>query len=123
MKYLLLLLGFLYASLIAHGQAVSFKEIRTASSTELVAFFQDSYWSGPVWNEQYSTNQVNLSNPSAWTLNGQPVGAMSEFVTENYAVDYHIYLQVPPLTNGMTYTLNTPYGSTNFVFEDTNISV
>jgi hypothetical protein len=56
-----------------------------------------------------------------WTLNGQPVTAINEFVTEADAVEYHIYLQVPQLANGMAYTLVTPYGSTNFVFDDTRI--
>src|ERR1035437_4731666 len=101
MKHLLILVGFLYGLLSANAQQLSFKEIRTASDTVLVAFFKDAYWSGNVWDMQFSTNQVVTSNPSAWKLNGQPVSAINEFVTEANAVDYHIYMQVPKLTNGM----------------------
>ena len=121
MKQLLILVGFLCGFASANAQQVSFKEIRTASPTELIAFFKDAYWSGPVWGEVWSNNQVLITNLSLWTLNGTPVTGAHRFVTEANAVDYHIYLQVPPLVNGMAYTLNTPYGSTNFVFEDTNI--
>ena len=44
-----------------------------------------------------------------------------EFVTEANAVEYHIYMQVPPLTNGTAYTLVTPYSTNSFVFEDSQI--
>jgi endoglucanase len=111
----------LYVFLPANAQQVSFKEVRTASDTVLVAFFKDTYWSGYVWDTQFNTNQVVTSTPSAWKLNGQAVGALYKFVTEADAVDYHIYMQVPKLTNGMAYTLETPYGNTNFVFDDTKI--
>ncbi|HVU08550.1 MAG TPA: glycoside hydrolase family 9 protein [Verrucomicrobiae bacterium] len=121
MKHQLLIAGFLCACLSVTAQQVSLKEIRTASPTVLVAFFKDAYWTGPVWGEQWTNNQVTTTDLSLWTLNGQPVTAASRFVTEANAVDYHIYLQVPPLTNGMIYTLNTPYGNTNFVFDDTKI--
>lgn len=112
--------GLMSVSLAAHAQ-LPLQEIRTASSTELVAFFHSTNISGPVWATVYSTNEVNISQPSLWTLNGRPVAALNEFVTESDGVDYHIYLQVPPLTNGMAYTLATPYGSTNFVFDDKQI--
>ena len=121
MKHLLILVSFLYGLLSANAQQLSFKEIRTASPTVLVAFFKDAYWSGQVWDTQFNTNQVDTSNLSLWKLNGQPVTAINKFVTEADAVDYHIYLQVPQLTNGMAYTLETPYGSTNFVFDDKQI--
>src|ERR1035437_3364735 len=120
MKHLLILVSFLYGFLSANAQ-LSFKEIRTASDTVLVAFFKSSNASGPVWNRVIQTNEVNTDDPSLWKLNGQPVTAINKFVTEADAVDYHIYLQVPQLTNGMAYTLETPYGNTNFVFDDTKI--
>jgi endoglucanase len=96
-------------------------EIRTASPTILVALFKDSHWTGPVWQRSYDTNQVNMSNLSLWTLNGTPVTAIDAFITEANAVDYHIYLHVPTLVNGTAYTLVTPNGSTNFVFDDTKV--
>jgi hypothetical protein len=118
MKHLLILVGFLYGFLPANAQQVSFKEIRTASPTVLVAFFKDAYWSGPVYSQVWATNQVMTTDLSLWKLNGQPVTGASRFVTEANAVDYHIYLQVPKLANGTAYTLETPYGNTNFVFND-----
>ncbi len=86
------------------------QEIRTASSTELVAFFHSTNISGPVYATVYPTNEVTISAPSSWTLNGQPVTTLNEFVTESDGVDYHIYMQVPQLITqwSMSYTLNTP---------------
>ena len=72
------------------------QEIRTASATELVVFFHDPTFNGPVWGRTYTTNAVSISNPSAWTLNGMPVTALNEFVTESDGSDYHIYVQVAP---------------------------
>ncbi len=97
-------------------------EIRTASPTELVAFYTFTNVTGPVWGTVYPTNLVTTSSPGSWKLNGTPVTAISgEFVTEANAVEYHIYLQVPPLVNGTSYTLVTPYSTNSFVFQDSQI--
>ncbi len=96
-------------------------EVRTASDTVLVALFKDTNWWGDVTDTQFNTNQVDLSHLSLWRLNGVPVTAMDAFITEADAVDYHIYLHVPKLANGVSYTLETPNGSTNFVFDDKQI--
>jgi len=117
MKHLLIIVISLYAALTVNAQ-LPIQEIRTASDTELVAFFHSTNISGPVYATVYSTNEVNISQPSLWTLNGTPVTTINEFVTESDGVDYHIYMQVPQLINGMAYTLDTPYGNTNFVFND-----
>jgi endoglucanase len=122
MKHLLVILGILCGCLAAKAQNPALMEIRTASPTELVAFFHDPTWSGPVYARTYETNAVAINNLLLWKLNGTPVTSISQFVTEgNGGVDYHIYLQVPQLTNGTAYTLTTPISNTNFVFEDTNI--
>ncbi len=101
--------------------------IRTASPTELVLFLTFTNVSYPWYQVSYPTNLVTTSSPGSWKLNGTPVQAISgEFVTEDNgtllpgvpAVEYHIYLQVPTLTNGMSYTLVTPYSTNSFVFED-----
>ncbi|MGA3266600.1 MAG: glycoside hydrolase family 9 protein [Verrucomicrobiota bacterium] len=119
MKQLSIIVSLLCVFHSASAQTIpTLSEIRTASSTELVAFFTDTNVSGPVWGTVYSTNAVNTANPSFWTLNGQAVTLSGEFITEANAVEYHIYIQVPTLTNGMAYTLVTPYGTTNFVFQD-----
>jgi endoglucanase len=120
MKHLLILVSFLCGCLSANAQ-LSFKEIRTASDTVLVAFFKSTNVSGPVWETIIQTNEVNTDDPTLWKLNGQPVAAINKFVTEADACDYHIYLQTPKLVTGKTYTLETPYGNTNFVFDDKQI--
>ena len=122
MKYLSIVVCFLYSFLLTNAQQLSFKEVRTASDSVLVAFFKDAYRAVPDPGDVvFNTNQVNTSNLSSWTLNGVPVSAIDVFITEADAVDYHIYLHVPKLTNGMAYTLQTPYGTTNFVFDDKQI--
>jgi endoglucanase len=136
MKYVLIVAGLLCGFLPANAalpSGVFFREIRTASSTELALYYVSTNVTGPVYGTVYSTNQIVVGSPSSWTLNGVAATAGSEFVTESgllssefltntvAAVDYHFYLQFPPLTNGVAYTLVTPYGTTNFVFEDTNI--
>jgi endoglucanase len=90
----------------------SLKEIRTASNNVLVAYFKSTV---------VQADEVNTSDVSAWKLNGQPVLAINKFVTEADACDHYIYLQVPPLVNGTSYTLQTPHGSTTFVFDDRKI--
>ncbi len=88
------------------------KEIRTASNNVLVAYFKSTV---------IQADEVNTGDVSAWKLNGQPVLAINKFVTEADACDHHIYLQVPPLVNGTSYTLQTPHGDTTFVFDDSKI--
>ena len=127
MKPVLILVGFLSGFASANAAPITaITGIRTASPTVLVAFFISTNVP-PIWttingpDTAIPTNEVVTTNLSQWTLNGQPVTAANTFVTEAAAVEYHIYLQVPPLINGMAYTLDTPYGNTNLVFEDTNI--
>ena len=111
MKNLPILLGFFCATWSSHAE-LSFQEIRTASPTVLVAFFKSTV---------IKADEVNTTDLSKWKLNGQPVAAINKFVTEADACDHHIYLQVPPLASGTAYTLETPLGKTNFVFDDRQI--
>ena len=123
MKRLLLIAGLLCGLVSGRAQTVpTLSEIRTASPTELAAFYTSTNVTGPVWGTVYPTNLVTTSNPGLWTLNGTPVTAISgEFVTEASAVEYHVYLQVPQLVNGTSYTLVTPYSTNSFVFQDSQI--
>ncbi len=123
MKRLLLIAGLLCGLVSGGAQTVpTLSEIRTASPTELAAFYTSTNVTGPVWGTVYPTNLVTTSNPGLWTLNGTPVTAISgEFVTEASAVEYHVYLQVPQLVNGTSYTLVTPYSTNSFVFQDSQI--
>ena len=96
-------------SILAANAELTLKEIRTASKNVLVAYFKSTV---------INANEVNTSDLAAWKLNGQPVAAINKFVTEADACDHHIYLQVPELVSGTTYTLQTPHGEMTFVFDD-----
>ncbi len=111
MKRLSVLVGFLCCCLPANAE-LSLKEIRTASNDVLVAYFKSNV---------IQVDEVNTVAVSAWKLNGQPVMAINKFVTEADACDHHIYLQVPPLVSGTSYTLQTPHGDKTFMFDDTQI--
>jgi len=108
MRCVSVLVGLLCCSLSANA-ALSLKEIRTASNDVLVACFK----SGII-----QADEVNTGDVSVWKLNGRPVTAIHKFVTEADACDHHIYLQVPPLVSGTSYTLQTPHGDTTFAFDD-----
>ena len=105
----LLIIALCLGSVTAVNAELTLKEIRTASKDVLVAYFTSTV---------INANEVNTTNLAAWTLNGQPVTAINKFVTEADACDHHIYLQVPTLVNGTTYTLETPHGQKSFVFDD-----
>jgi endoglucanase len=120
MKLLLVPVTALITALAAHAQVI-LKEIRTASDTTLVALFESRNVTGPVWDRVNQTNEINTTDLSAWKLNGQPVSAADQFVTPSEFCDYHIYLHVGKLVNGVAYNLQTPHGSTNFVFDDHTI--
>ncbi len=111
MKRLLVLALVLCCSASASA-ALTLQEIRTASNNVLVAYFKSTV---------IKADEVNTASPSAWKLNGQPVQAINKFVTEADACDHHIYLQVPALVNGTSYTLETPHGDKTFVFDDHKI--
>lgn len=120
MKHLVILVGLVCGVVSAHAQLL-FREIRTASDNVLVAFFESTNVTGPVWDRTNRTDELNTSDPSLWKLDGQPVTAIDEFVTPAENCDYHIYLHVPKLVNGKRYTLETPHGNKNFVFDDKQI--
>ncbi len=105
----LLVLAIALCSSASANAALTLKEVRTASNNVLVAYFQST---------TINPNEVNTAPLSAWKLNGHPVTAINKFVTEADACDHHIYLQVPTLVQGTTYTLQTPHGDTTFVFDD-----
>ena len=111
MKRLLVFALVLCCSVSAKA-ALTLQEVRTASNNVLVAYFKSTV---------IKADEVKTADLSAWKLNGQPVAAINKFVTEADACDHHIYLQVPTLVNGTTYTLQTPHGDTTFVFDDHKI--
>lgn len=105
----LLIVAIVLCSWSSADAALKLEEIRTASNNVLVAYFKST---------TINPNEVNTTDLAAWKLNGQPVTAINKFVTEADACDHHIYLQVPTLVNGTSYTLQTPHGDRSFVFDD-----
>jgi hypothetical protein len=99
-KLAVLIVGLLL-SLTANAN-LSFQEIRTASKDILVVFFK---------SDTIDMDEVDISNPSQWKLNGKSVKSINKFVTESNKCDHYIYLGVPDLVNGSSYTLETPYGT------------
>ncbi len=108
MKFLPVAVCLICASTTVNAE-LTFKEIRTASKDVLVAYFESTV---------VNANEVNTTNLATWKVNGEPVAGINKFVTEADACDHHIYLQVPPLVTGTTYTLETPHGRKTFVFDE-----
>jgi endoglucanase len=92
--------------------ALTLREIRTASNNVLVVYFTST---------TVNTNEVSTGDLSLWKLNSQSPSAINKFVTQADACEHHVYLQVPTLVNGTTYTLQTPHGNSTFVFNDHTI--
>jgi endoglucanase len=111
MKRLLAIVICLCCSLSVHAE-LTLTEIRTASNNALVAYYKSDI----IKADEVDTNDISL-----WKLNGKPVEAINKFVTEANACDHHIYLQVPTLTSGTSYSLQTPHGNKTFVFDDKKI--
>jgi len=111
MKRLSVIVSCLCFSLSVHAE-LSLTETRTASNNVLVAYFK---------SDVIKVDEVDTTDLSLWRLNGRPVAAINRFVTEANACDHHVYLQVPTLVNGTSYTLQTPHGKKTFVFDDKNV--
>ena len=111
MKKHWILLASLLLSVSAEAK-LSFQEIRTASKDVLVVFFR---------SDTILMDEVNIANLSQWKLNGQAVKSINRFVTESDKCDHYIYLGVPELTNGRSYTLETPHGTFTFKFNDKDV--
>lgn len=93
--------------------ALTLKEVRTASSDVLTVFFKST---------TVNTSEVNTT-ASQWTVNGQAVSAIRKYVMQSNGTgcNHHIYLTVPTLVNGTTYSIKTPHGDTSIVFDDHKI--
>ena len=92
---------------------LTLKEVRTASNNVIAVYFM--------------SNTVNVSEvtttASQWTVNGQAVTAINKYVMQSNGTgcEHHIYLTVPTLVSGTTYSIQTPNGNTTMVFDDHKI--
>lgn len=87
---------------------LTLREVRTASNEVLVAFFT---------SDTLDLNEVDISNVSAWKVNGRPCTSIYRYSTKANKCDHHIYLQTAGLVEGREYELTTPYGSRKFRFD------
>jgi hypothetical protein len=119
-KKLLSLLIILSISMVASAQ-ISLREVRTASNNILVAYFM---------SPQLADVNTTLSQ---YKLNGVSPQSIAQFSTLNRGTkehwtlplhqgyEHHVYLTVPPLVNGTSYTLVTPHGTKTFTFDERTI--
>jgi endoglucanase len=89
--------------------ALKLQEVRTASNTVLVVYFESTI---------VNASEVNTADLSLWTINGQPATAINKYVMQADGCDHYIYLTVPQLVNDAKYDIKTPYGDTSIVFDD-----
>ena len=61
-------------------ETLVFKEIRTAADNIVVAFFN---------SDIVDMNGIDISDPSAWKLNGKPAKALNKYVAEADACEHH----------------------------------
>jgi|GEM_PF-374274 len=89
--------------------ALTLKEVRTASNTVIEVYFTST---------TINANEVDTSNPSQWTVNGQAATAINKYVMQASACDHHIFLTVPALASGTKYEIRTPHGNATLDFDD-----
>ncbi len=95
----------------SHGK-VTFQEIRTASDNIIVAFFT---------SDEIDADAVDVSNPGLWKINGKSVEIVGNYAMQASAFDYHVYLKTDKLKAGDKYTIETPYGTKEVVFDPKEI--
>jgi endoglucanase len=88
------------------------QEIRTASSNVLVMCFK---------SDTINLDEINIDNKIDWTINGAPAINIYRFITEADECDHHIYLETNKLVKGKNYTVESPYGNAEFVFDEQHI--
>ncbi|MBN2636789.1 MAG: glycoside hydrolase family 9 protein [Prolixibacteraceae bacterium] len=91
---------------------VTFHEIRTASDELMVAFFTGT---------EINAEAVDINNPALWKINGKPVEIVGIYAMQASAFDYHVYLKSGKLKSGEKYTIETPYGTKEIVFDPTEV--
>lgn len=88
---------------------INFLEVRTASDRVLVAFFNC---------DTVRPDVIVITDPAKWKINGKPALAIHRYVMQTEGSNHHIYLETDKLVNGKRYTLETPYGTRRFKFNE-----
>ena len=108
MKPLLTLSFALLLSLSASAK-LTIQEIRTASNNVIELFYT---------SDTLDVNEVDISNPAQWKVNGAEVLAVNRIGAAADKCDHFVYLTVPTLKNGKKYKIETPYGNYSLKFQD-----
>lgn len=112
MKKHLFLTAILLAVFSTASAKLRLKEIRTASNNVIELFLE---------SDKLDVNEVDLSRPEKWKVNGEQVKALNRAAAPGLTCDHFVYLTVETLKNGQTYKIETPYGKYNFKFEDRDV--
>jgi endoglucanase len=111
-KYFVVAFIIMMGTTLAAEARLNIREVRSASNDVLVIFFT---------SDTLDLNEVDISNPAAWKINGQPCKSIHRYSTKADMCDHHIYLQTDDLTEGKEYNITTPYGSRKFRFDSKTI--
>ena len=88
------------------------QEIRTAADNVIELFWV---------SDKLDVNEVDISNPAQWKVNGKEVLSVNRVAAPADQCDHFVYLTVPKLKNGKKYRIETPYGNYSFRFKDKNV--
>ena len=105
------LLTFSFALLLSLSASakLTIQEIRTASNNVIELFYT---------SDTLDANEVDISNPAQWKVNGAEVLAVNRIGAAADKCDHFVYLTVPTLKNGKKYKIETPYGNYSLKFQD-----
>lgn len=91
---------------------LTFREIRTASDNVVCVCFS---------SDTLNVNECVTDDISQWKVNGSQVLAINRRADAADMCDHTVYLTVPTLKNGQKYSIETPYGSWKFRFDDRKV--
>ena len=111
MKALLVGAAALMLSVSARAE-LKIREIRTAADNVIELFWV---------SDQLDVNEVDISDPAQWKVNGKEVIGVNRVAAPADKCDHFVYLTVPKLKNGKKYKIETPYGNYSFRFKDKNV--
>ena len=106
------LIGALLMLSVTVRAELKIQEIRTASDNVIELFWV---------SDKLDVNEVDISNPAQWKVNGREVLSVNRVAAPADQCDHFVYLTVPELKNGKKYKIETPYGNYSFRFKDKNV--
>ena len=92
----LLTVLFMFFSITSAEATLTLKEVRSASTNVLVAFFA---------SDTTDVAEVDIESISKWKINGRSPSNIFRYATKADDCDHHIYLQTSDLVEGNNYQL------------------